>query len=694
MRLSLSSTLVFASLFSVNTSIAQINIANLPTPNNSYLQSSDVYSARVKQGNGEWKTLHPRMAESQDELIPNKNNTLLHNRDFSFIPLSFTPQDGPITIQVTKNSNKISENVVFDASNVEVIGADSAPSKINNNTIEFTLSEPKYVVVNFDVNSNKHVDGQHEVVKHMLTIFADPINNDLVEPNASSGNTKVVYDNSTTWQELVDADVIVFRAGYHDLESRFGLKGIPVTHGTKVWLHQNALVSGHIIGYDANGENGNSWSVADNVEIYGRGMLYMGDYRNSPSTPNNGPYWRPNDKAHTSTSSPYMVEAVGLNGGENTKLRGVIIGDIMWHGVVVGWNSVIDRVKIWGWHGNNDAFRPHNGSVVQNSFLRPVDDSFYAFDIDVKDNLVWPSFNGGFITCGWAGKYNTGGIKVSNTTMVYPEWTNIGNNNGIVMSQIGTYQECDGITINTMDVYGDPIAILNLKTSSLVDNSVWWDKASDNPGVRNIEINDLTIYGRQKTKSLVDKAAQFNLEDVTFNNLLITEFSDEPVTNADRSMLFTGSAATNNNILNINSDSGETPPVTSEYVLLESRLFAGYNFKATNGTGGLKLVNTNGTMVQWRLVETDNGYFYLENKAQNNERLKAVDGNLSFDLTQDTGNKVQWKKVATSNGYFYLESRNYPNKRLTASSTAQTTSTGFSLTTNTGFGTQWKEASF
>ena len=59
----------------------------------------------------------------------------------------------------------------------------------------------------------------------------------------------------------------------------------------------------------------------------------------------------------------------------------------MFHGIVVGFDSTIENVKLWGWHDNNDGFRPGKGSVVKNSFVRFVDDALYASDTDVTDTF-------------------------------------------------------------------------------------------------------------------------------------------------------------------------------------------------------------------------------------------------------------------------------------------------------------------
>ena len=112
------------------------------------------------------------------------------------------------------------------------------------------------------------------------------------------------------------------------------------------------------------------------------------------------------------------------------------------HGLVSGNASVAREVKYLGWHCNNDGIRFDPGSEVSGCFLRAVDDFFYAFDLQVRDCVLWPGHNGAILTFGWGGgpgdrTYHAGASTLQRIDLIHPEWTGIGNNNGLVAAQVG-----------------------------------------------------------------------------------------------------------------------------------------------------------------------------------------------------------------------------------------------------------------
>ncbi|KMT64913.1 RICIN domain-containing protein [Catenovulum maritimum] len=625
---------------------AQVIIPNWPS-DQGYLKTSSYYTVKVKQATGSFMTVKTLMTESQDELIASSQNNLFKQRSFNFSAFSFDPSAGAITVRVIKKN--MSGSLATNLSNIEVINSDGSIKKINDNTIEFKLNNPKYVAINFKLSDNQKSNNGHTVVKNMMMLFADPINNDLNEP---SGSNKVVYSSSTSQTQLRNADIIVFRDGYHNVVSRFGNDGIRITSGAKVWLAPGAVVAGSIAGVNSNNQTG--FNVAPNVEIYGRGLLYMGEHRNNPNSPNSGPFWRPDDPDFVHSGA--MTEAISLNGAKNVNIRGIIVGDLMWHGIVVGSDAVIDRVKIWGWHGNNDGMRPGDNSIVKNNFIRPVDDAFYAFGMTGDNNLIWPSYNGAIVTAGWVGKYNTGGIQLTNTKVIYPEWTGKGNNNGIVASQLGDTQECTGISIDNMQVWGDPIAILNLKPSSRRHESPNWSAQSYNAGVRNVSISNLTIYGNVKEANLVQSDGAFEVKNIDLHNIKI---NGNYLTNSDRSnnSLFEGNNLINSAYLNISStdDTGNTGVVNGTYYI-EAKHSGKYievaGFNTDNGGNIQQWSGQQGTQKQWQVTQISGEWYKLINTLSG----KALD--VASFSTQNGGNIHQWGYSGNDNQLFKFEAQN------------------------------------
>ncbi|MCM2678176.1 RICIN domain-containing protein [Echinimonas agarilytica] len=642
-----------------------VNIPSWPAAQGN-LKVSNYYTVKVKQGNSSFQTVKTLMTNSQNELIASSENNLFKDRTFNFAPFSFNPAAGAVTIQVIKKN--MSGNVTNNAANVELMNADGSKTKISNTTVQFKLNSPKYVAVNFQLDANKKSNNGHEVIKHMLMIFADPINSDLNEP---SGSGKVVYSNSTTQNQMRNADILVFRNGYHDVVGRFGLQGIQIRAGAKVWLAPGAVVAGSISGVNNNNEKG--FNHAPNVEIYGRGLLYMGEHRNNVNNPNSGPFWRPNDPDYVHSGA--MTEAISLEGAKNVKIRGIIVGDLMWHGIVIGENGVIDRVKIWGWHGNNDGMRPGDGSMVKNNFIRPVDDAFYAYAMTAENNVIWPSYNGGVITAGWVGKYNTGGIVLNDTKVIYPEWTARANNNGLVMSQLGDTQECTSITVNGMEVWGDPIAIFNLKPSSRRHESPSWNNQSYNPGVHKVVINNLTIHGKQQEPSLLQSDSAWKVKGVKLHNAKIEGFANRYLTNSDRSnsSLFEGNNLTNNNYFQITSDgddnggdNGGSGDVSNGTYYLQAAHSGKYievaGFSTQNGGNIQQWGGQNGNQKKWTITHVSGGYYKLINVLSG----KAMD--VDFGSLDNKANILQWgfsgddnqlfKFVDQGAGYYNIRNKN------------------------------------
>lgn len=610
---------------------AQMNIPDLPVPPTSYFSNSQAYTAQVKQGNGAWQDLYVKRSDSQDELITSNNGNVFKNRTFNFTPFSFDPNAGSLTIRVTKNANIIAGNVTANASNVEVVNADSAPIKIDNNTIEFSLNSPKYVIVNFDLASNKNSYGGHEVIKHPLAIFADELNSDNNEPSAPSGKTKLVYNSYTTYQDMVDADIIVFRGGFHDVKNHASQGAIPADNGKTIWFHPRALVTGYIK---------RNTGLGDNALIYGRGVLYMGDFRNPINTPNTGPYWKPGQNNNSGTG---MFEAIIA--GSNTTIRGLIVADTMWHGIVVRDNSTIENVKLWGWHGNNDAFRPSNGSLIKGNFIRAVDDALYTREITVEDNIFYQGFNGAIATCGWENVGDSGNTVFNNNIIYRPEWAGgLGNNNGVLASQIGPFTECKNIQFNNTTIYGDIAGITNLKESSRLAQSVYDPvKHQGIPGIRNVIFNNITLYGNLLNKSVINPSSNIVIEDIVFHNFKVTGYKAGFANNSDRTALFQGSQLTNDNVLKITS--GSNAGVTEGYKFLDHKASLA-RLRYRSSTNDFIVATGTGTWLQWEVIHTEGEWFKIVHVATGNVLGSSNDYNIGLFPASTTGNDYEWKYVS------------------------------------------------
>lgn len=583
--------LVFASL----NLFAQLAIPAWPE-SNGYFQYSTHYEVLVRQNPEDaFQKVPVLMSTSQDELIPTFPDGIYQNRTFSYAPFSYNASQGSITIRVRNldlpGAIKNTEDVELLNNLGELINSKQV---IDEQTIEFKLEGNRYTSVYFKLPENLQKSGIHETIKHMLMLFPDPINEDLEEPQ---GNGKLVYNDQTTEAEVRSADLIVFRPGYHNIREKWGIKGMGITENTTVWLAPGAVVDGTILAVDGQGNN----TRINNSTIYGGGILFNGNHRNPINDPTNGPYWHfdaSNEQKQT------WNDAIDFRGNNNT-VRGIIIADIYHHGIVSGNSTKISRVKIWGWHYNCDGMRPGAGTIVEDCFLRPTDDAFYAFRITVRNTLIWQSFNGAVITCGWPGAYSTGGIVMTDCTLIYPEWRGKGNNNGVIASQIGSNQECTSATVNNLKIFGDPIALLNLKPSSRESHPSGTN--ATNGGVRNIILNNIEINGSLKEPNLLESNGAYNVTNVRLSNVIIKDFADRFLTNEDRANpdLFIGTDLTDDTVLFISASTTSSRSYTN-LPSLSIYPNPGKDFLFLEGMKlptSLKIYNLRGALIRYQWID-------------------------------------------------------------------------------------------
>ena len=221
-----------------------------------------------------------------------------------------------------------------------------------------------------------------------------------------------------------------------------------------MYVEGGAIVEGYII--NANLAKGN--------KITGRGILTGRKYS-----------WADNKAGNNDVDALIKL-------WDNCVINGLIYVDAPNHGLVAGNNTIIDNIKMLGWHGNNDGVRVGQRSVIKNSFMRSVDDHFYNFNVTVKDSVLWAGHNGAILTYGWGGDtptantYNSGASLIENVDIINPEWVGLGNNQGIVASQTGldykpfNYGTASTLTIlRNVRIEGNITGLLNLKPRSQND---------------------------------------------------------------------------------------------------------------------------------------------------------------------------------------------------------------------------------
>lgn len=378
----------------------------------------------------------------------------------------------------------------------------------------------------------------------MLCIFVDPPESEV--PSRDSPGV-VVYSPGAEPEEIEKADVIYFGPGYHNLRDFQGggiIDGdgkLMLQSGQSLYLAGGAFVEG-IVDNETRENTGQ--------RVFGRGLLTGRQY-----------LWRRHPD-HTGRDYRQIMRL-----GTDAEVSGVTIIESPSHGIVGG-TVRIENVKMLGWHCNNDCVRVGSGSEISNSFFRAVDDHFYNFNIYVHDVVLWVGHNGAILTYGWGGQpkngrdsntYNSGSSLFENIDMIHPEWTALGNNNGLVAAQVGLDYKPFGYGGQTTTVFrnirieGTVPGLINLKPRSagggiiavrVPDRQVGYlgDLIIENVSVDG-QSHKSRIQGRKNASR--DGNSTFYVRNVYFRNLQVGR---ERVTESSKDRYFDISEATTRDI--------------------------------------------------------------------------------------------------------------------------------------------------
>lgn len=285
---------------------------------------------------------------------------VFRNRTFSWATFG-SDFDGPVVIEIEKLFGS-------DTSEIEIV-----PSAYNltphlsedGRKVRVALDRSRYFSVNFNTDDNEHTEDG--LVTHMLMIFADPLE---TEVPVKSGLGVHLFSGSTTQADIDNASLLYFEPGFYDLGTQFTDGRINLIEDSQIYIAGGAFIVGKL----------DTENRSDRSKIWGRGAVSGRDYP-----------WEPGQPVSA------LIEAIG----NDVVIDGIFAMDNNMHGVVPGWSATLRNVKMWGWHHNNDGFRPWGGTV-DHCFARPSDDAFYVAgrDLTVTDTVVWQGFNGAVVTCG------------------------------------------------------------------------------------------------------------------------------------------------------------------------------------------------------------------------------------------------------------------------------------------------------
>lgn len=468
---------------------------------------SDKYDVYVKVGNEAEQKLQVLMSDVNYRTMYDGDWMKAENKDrtFSFVHIDYDKAGPGLKFRVVKKFGVNSTSAKISPKSYGYV-----PTLTSGKELTFTMNDTsKYISINFE-----GVDNQSPTkswIKNMLCIFVDPPESN--KPN-KNGAGVVVYAKTASSASLSNASTIYFPAGYHNLReyANGGLidadGAITIKSGQSLYLEGGAFVEG-VVKRTAYGDV--------NQKIYGRGILTGRQY-----------YW---DSHPNSTGKVYdqLIEV-----GNNALVSGIMYMESPNHGLV-GRSVHLKNVKFLGWHANHDGVRVGGGSEIHHSFLRAVDDHFYNFNIWVHDCVLWAGHNGSIMTYGWGGdvgsnNYGAGGSTMENIDIINPEWTSLGNNNGLIMAQVGYNHPVNGLTImRNIRIEGSISGITNLKPrSSGTTNTAVQVASADVSFLGNLLMENVSVeavYGKGVIRGEVDPdfdgTKKWLVKDCAFNNITI-----------------------------------------------------------------------------------------------------------------------------------------------------------------------------
>lgn len=510
---------------------AQIESYQWPDADQSILSGEYYVRARVLNKNGNHSNWQEITTMNVVPRSPYKHSicgeqasawNITGDRITSFAPFAFS---GPIEIEVEKLfGNKASR--VEITPNAYMI----QPHYFDGTKVRFAINTWGYISVNFISEDNRDGDGAGGAhIKYGLMLFADKPENEAGYNIPKPGDSGVVvWNNNTDIETLRNAEIIYFPPGDHKMKEHKdniqeflkdpkAMEAAPLYHGQlrlnktqKIYLAGGAYVRGC---FNGKGHDG--------VWIYGRGVISGRDHLFHevliPEFDNNG-----NWILKTATKEAF----VDLIGCDDIRLQGVCIIEPYHHTCPSGKRGIIKNIKILGFNYNNDGVRPGDETLVDEIFIKSMDDYDYVRgNHDFKNSVIWPMFNGSVGMISWSALGGRG-WRFTNNQLINAETKNkYSNNDGIVGSQADFGIQTHEVELRDINI-DHPIT--NLVDAQILDqgNSNNYDTWFRDFNFRNIKAN----YPFQRTngESQLNRLKGLKrdnriawVEDFTFTNFVV-----------------------------------------------------------------------------------------------------------------------------------------------------------------------------
>ncbi|WP_372651304.1 T9SS type A sorting domain-containing protein [Draconibacterium sp.] len=430
--------LFFAITFSSN---AQLEVYPFPSSDPEIISEQYAVRARVLNEDGiqgswhEITSLNVVPREPYEHPICGEQSSAFNitgDRITSFAPFAFS---GPIEIEVTKLFGELATRVEITPKAYNI-----NPHYFDGQVVRFAIKEWGYISVNFMSADNRDSDGAGGThIKHGLMLFADnPESEAGYDIPLPTDQGVVVWNNDTDIETIRNADIIYFPAGDHKMKEHKDnrqefltnpddMEASPLYHGQlrlnksqKIYLAPGAYVRGCF--------NGRGH---ENVWIYGRGVISGRDHLFHeiliPEFDNEGNW------VHRTATKEAFVDLIGC---DDIRMDGVCIIEPFHHTCPSGKRGLIKNIKILGFNYNNDGVRPGDGTVVDEIFIKTMDDYDYTRGNHMfKNSVIWPMFNGSVGMISWSSLGGQGWWFQNNHIINSETKNRYSNNDGVVGSQ-------------------------------------------------------------------------------------------------------------------------------------------------------------------------------------------------------------------------------------------------------------------
>ena len=339
--------------------------------------------------------------------------------------------------------------------------------------------EDNYYVVLFNITRNgQYYVNMSNMSEHPLFVFANPLEKNI--PN------------------LDDTNVIKIHPGVSN--------DIPVTAKKgKIYYFMNGV---HTF-------NETYFTLNDDVTIYIDGGAFIEGLFNSPKNIQNvviKGYGIISGVKHRWNNSTWTKHLIQFWSGNNNKIKGIVLTDPPKACIVSYSNkTVVDNVKMFGWHRNSDGVRTGNNSIIRNCFFKVNDDHIKLFNSNlvIDNNIIWQEPTGSIFQFSWKLQYNVNNIKVSNIDVIHCDrikgtFTHRGNNaifgcaniKGQRDNRIGA--ELSNYKFENINIEGRPYQIFGIQ----IHKTAYQNSGAGE--INNIEIKNFNIEQRPRIDSYIN----------------------------------------------------------------------------------------------------------------------------------------------------------------------------------------------